>query len=403
MNGGTVGRRAQTSDGTFCSTCGSATEPTSELCMSCGQPLVGNVPGVKCPQCGRVVDEQEGRCPTCGADLPTMPPPTPGQGKSLLEELKAFRRKGRVESAGMEQVPTAMPEETEAALLAELESLWKMSEPFEQVVAARRKRLEQMDKLVAAARRRVRELESSGKPAEVREREELKKQVQEVLLERDEILKIEYGITEMERIYRNIITMQQKELRSKEDALKARHQGFRKEIGIRDQERQAIADKEKELGEREAGLREKIAELESKLKAAEAPPKPAPPASPGPDDSPEGPSVTREQWLAAQREIQESLLKLRGSEGEIILPTAGNVRDLRVRVNELEESLEKATEERTGLAAEIAALREAEEHAREVLKEVDELLGKLPDKDIKKFARSAAYKKYEELMQRLGL
>ncbi len=399
-----MARRAVTPDGTFCSSCGTAVEAGTGLCFSCGQPFEGEGPGTKCPQCGRVVDEQEAKCPTCGTALPE--PEAAPSGADLLDQLKAFRAQGRAETAQLEQVPSAMPEETEASLLAELESLWKLSEPFEQVVTARRKRLEQMDRLIAAARRRVREIEGSTNPTEVREREELKKQVQEITLERDEILKIEYGITEMERIYRNIITMQQKELRSKEDALRARLEGFRKEIGMRDAERTQLAGREKEFADREQELLGKIAELEERLKAA--PPRPGNPFEipPGTDSagSPhEVAGVTREQWLAAQKEIQESLMKLRGTQGEIVLPTATNVRDLRMRMTELEESLEKITEEKKQIEDQLAALKGIDEHVRDVLREVDELLGRLPDAEIKKFARSGAYKKYEELMDRLGL
>lgn len=394
-----MARRTQTPDGTFCSACGSAAEPAEALCGSCGTPFEGDAVGVRCPQCGRVVDERESTCPTCGMGLPRVlvdAIPT----RDLIDELRKFREQARRESGRLEQVPTAMPEETEAAFLAELESLWKMSEPFEQVVAARRKRLEQMDRLIAAARRRVRELEESANPAEVRERDELKRQVQEVLLERDEILKIEYGITEMDRIYRNIITMQQKELRSKEDALRARLEGFRKEIGLRDAERQSLAEREAELERREKELEAKVREAEARERD-DAGPRPGPSETTGPP--PEMPDVTREQWLAAQKEIQEALLKLRGSDGEIILPTATNVQSLRMRLTELEESLEKLTEEKNALERELEALRSAEEHARFVLKEVDELLAKLPDDEIKRFARSDAFKKYEQLMERLGL
>jgi len=386
-----MARRVLTHDGIFCSGCGSAVDAATSICLSCGQPFEGEGPGTKCPQCGRPVEVGVANCPVCGTALPQEAAPALPSAKELIAEIKAFRERGRVETGRLDQVPTAMPEETEAALLAELESLWKLSEPFEQVVTARRKRLEQMDRLIASARRRVRELEDSANPTEVREREELKRQVQEVLLERDEILKIEYGITEMERIYRNIITMQQKELRAKEDALKARLEGFRREIGMRDAERQALAERERDLEARERALTANLAAADAKRATSEPPP------APGAD------GVTREQWLAAQQEIQDALMQLRGRDGEIILPTAEGVRDLRVRVTELEEVLERATEEQNRLEQEVGALRAAEQQVRTVLQEVDDLLGKLPDEEIKRFARSEAFKRYEQLLERLGV
>ena len=387
-----MAQRIVVSDGALCSNCGTAVEPRSGLCFSCGQPFEGDVAGTNCPQCGRATAATEPRCTACGADLPRPEPPAPGvETTNILGEIAVFRQEGRAEVDRPEEIPSAVPEETEQTLLADLESLWKLSEPFEQVVLARRKRLEQMDRLVAGARRRVRELEESTAPAEVREREELKRQVQEILLERDEILKIEFGITEMERIYRNIITMQQKELRAKEDALKARLEGFRREIGMRDAERQALAERERDLEARERALTAKLAAADAKRATSEPPP------APGAD------GVTREQWLAAQQEIQDALMQLRGRDGEIILPTAEGVRDLRVRVTELEEVLERATEEQNRLEQEVGALRAAEQQVRTVLQEVDDLLGKLPDEEIKRFARSEAFKRYEQLLERLGV
>lgn len=293
-----------------------------------------------------------------------------------------------------------MAQESEAQLLAELESLWKLSEPFEQVVASRRKRLEQMDRLIAGARRRIRELEESELPEEVREREELKKQLAQVLQERDEILKIEYGITEMERIYRNIITLQQKELKTKEEALKSRLDGFRKEMKVREDELRELADREKGVVDRERLVEDREKAIASRLAAIgsqDRRPAPEPPAR-----HVEADGVTRAEWLAAQQEIQESLLNIRDADTGM-LPRASTVRDLQVRVNELEESIEKAVEERTRTARQLDELGTLQEEARQVLKVLDDLLGQLPDKLIREFARSEAFERYERLMKRLGL
>ena len=170
---------------------------------------------------------------------------------------------------------------------------------------------------------------------------------------------------------------------------------------MRDAERQALTDRERELERREQEVQARLAELEASgaRPAAEAP---SPEALPLPMPA-EPAGVTKEEWIAAQKEIQEALLKLRGTEGEIVLPTATNVRDLKVRVTDLEEAIEKIMEEKQRLEGEIDGLRSAEAHAREVLKEVDDLLGKLPEEEIRRFARSEAFKRYEALMEWLGL
>jgi hypothetical protein len=72
-------------------------------------------------------------------------------------------------------------------------------------------------------------------------------------------------------------------------------------------------------------------------------------------------------------------------------------------VTELEEAIEKIIDEKQKLEGEIGDMRGAEAHVREVLKEVDDLLGKLPEEEIRRFARSEAFKRYEKLMERLDL
>ena len=411
----TMSLRIKTQAGGFCSSCGVSSESVKDLCVGCGQPFEAEVPGFVCSRCGHVVEAGPERCPMCNLELPAataapltergLPPPfVPAAGPpseplkdTVLGKFLEYREKSRAEGAKLDKHITSVPEESEAQLLAELESLWKLSEPFEQVVTSRRKRLEQMDRLIAGARRRIRELEESEVPEEVREREELKKQLAQVLQERDEILKIEFGITEMERIYRNIITLQQKELKSKEESLKARLEGFRKEIQLRDQERRELADREKELTERERELAKREKAIGEKI-VEKGEVRPAAPDRAEPD------GVTRAEWLRAQKDIQESLLKLRETEGEApLLPRASSVRDLQVRVSELEEILEKTVEEKARTERELKDLRAAEDGMREVLRVLDELLGQLPDKTIREFAHSKAYESYEELMNRLGL
>ncbi len=411
----TMALRIKTQAGRFCSSCGVAAESVMELCVGCGQPFEGEVAGLVCARCGHAVESGAERCPMCNLELPRpapdenrlLPPPivpVPERppDETLIGKFREYQEQSRADGVRLSHEVSALPEQSEAQLLAELESLWKLSEPFEQVVTSRRKRLEQMDRLIAGARRRIRELEESELPEEVREREELKKQLAQVLQERDEILKIEYGITEMERIYRNIITLQQKELKTKEEALKARLEGFRKEIEVGKKERQEIEgrereilDKERQLDHREKTIAARIAEID----AHERRPAPEPHAN-----RREADGVTREEWLEAQREIQQSLMNIRGGEGETpMLPRASNVRDLQVRVSELEEYIEKTVEAKTRSERDLEEVRRAEDEARIVLKVLDDLLGQLPDKTIKEFARSEAFERYEQLMKRLGL
>src|SRR5207247_2974816 len=84
------------------------------------------------------------------------------------------------------------------------ESLWKLAEPFDRMLERRKRRLEQMDALIGRARGRIKGLESSTNPLEIRERDELKRQIEELLLEKEDILKIEEGIASLSDAYRDI-------------------------------------------------------------------------------------------------------------------------------------------------------------------------------------------------------
>lgn len=147
--------RIRTQAGRFCSSCGVAAEAAIDLCIGCGQPFESDVIGFVCSLCGHAVEATAERCPMCNLELPHAPPEA---GRSLPPPIGPMLQAAPERSApaadpvgeGTTKVQTApaekrdevatLPEESDAQLLAELESLWKLSEPFEQVVASRRKR-----------------------------------------------------------------------------------------------------------------------------------------------------------------------------------------------------------------------------------------------------------------------
>src|SRR5256886_9684529 len=94
------------------------------------------------------------------------------------------------------------------------ESLWKLAEPFDRMLERRKQRLEQMEALIERAQARIKTLEGSEDPENVKEREDLKRQIEKLLLEKEEILKIEMGHTDTESTHRNILQLQQGELQA---------------------------------------------------------------------------------------------------------------------------------------------------------------------------------------------
>ncbi len=84
-------------------------------------------------------------------------------------------------------------------------------------------------------------------------------------------------------------------------------------------------------------------------------------------------------------------------------PAAQELTDLKDRVTQMEEQLEKLQVEKAELANEQKELREFRESIKMVMKDLDELLGELPDDKIRKFAKSNRFATYEKIMDELEL
>src|SRR2546430_3600181 len=98
----------------------------------------------------------------------------------------------------------------------------------------RKHRLEQMEALIERAQTRIKAVGSSAARAEVQEREELKRQIETLLLEKEDIRKLEEGLVDMETTYRNILRMQKEELKARETSLRGRIAAFRHELESRE-------------------------------------------------------------------------------------------------------------------------------------------------------------------------
>jgi len=399
--------KALTLDNAFCSSCGSQVDPFSDVCKGCGQPFEGKFDAFLCPACGTILPLKASKCDKCGLKFKILAPLRKGEDdflSTLLEWKKSksgMEVKAEAKEESFKRVGSSLQGEGEV-------ELWKLSEPLERVIRSRRKRLEQVDWLLSQAKRRIKELEESKNPLEIREREELERQVQEILAERENIVKIEEGIAEMERIYRNILAVQEAELKEKRKGLRVRLDAFKSDMEKREAEKNAIRMREEELNRREEELRtrierieererqlcEKEEELRETIKIIEE--------RRERDASSKIGGIPKEKWLEAQRQIQKELLKLRGGEFKVET-TNQTVRDLNLRISELEEEIEKILEEKAGLEREREELKKLDEETRKVLKIMDDLLEKLPDKEIRKFAESEDFKLYEKVLSKYNL
>ncbi len=406
----------------YCSECGAETLPDAASCARCGQPFEGTLQAVLCPICNSINAADGTECANCNAKFPepgSGGPPRGAAQESPEEEylrriLQLSREKARSrgasdlgpESAAAEAGPGSLPESDRAEGAMD-ESLWKLAEPFDRMLERRKQRLEQMEALLGRARSRIQALEPSDKPADVREREELKRQIEELLLEKEDILRLEEGLMDMEKTYRNILRMQKDELKARETSLRGRISAFRQELESREKafgqlkERESdivrredefrtvmnrVQEREREMEKREELLRDKARLLDERhhaLTEAEV-------------------DLERRRWDLEQK-VSAGRGTSKGEPTTVTIKSDQELGELKNRLVQLEEQMERLMEERNALMQQQKELLGLKDELKVVMKDLDELLGDLPSEKIKKFAKSEKYARYEEILDRLQL
>ncbi len=177
----------------------------------------------------------------------------------------------------------------------------------------------------------------------------LEKKEQERLNYLEKIRKVQVAFSELLESYHEF-------MKNKEVSLKGKIEEFQKDVERRKLQAKMLLEKEKELLEREHRLREKEKLLDKELASIESS-----------ASRLEGEGISKEEWMAAQREIQEKLYKIR------------------------EEVIKKRD------------ISEKEKLVRDVLMILDNLLEKLPDEVIEEFAMSQDFELYRKVMEMYGL
>src|SRR2546427_7823273 len=399
----------------YCSECGAETPPDAKTCARCGEPFEGTMQAVLCPICNSLMPAASTECLKCNGSVPEAGlDEAPATGPESPEEAelrkiwqlsreKARNRGGSGPGAGGE--PASFLETDRAEGEGE-ESLWKLAEPFDRMLERRKRRLEQMEALIERAQGRIKALESSADPAEVQEREELKTQIETLLLEKEDILKLEEGLVDMETTYRNILRMQKEELKARETSLRGRIAAFRHELESREKafgqlkERESdfvrredefrtvmnrVHEREREIEKREELMRDKARLLDERhhaLSEAEV-------------------DLDRRRWELEQ--------KISGRPPSKEDPTPVTIKSdqelgaLQSRMVQLEEQMERLAEERNQLMEQQKELLNLKGELKVVMKDIDELLGDLPKDKIRKFAKSEKFALYEKLLEQLQL
>lgn len=422
--------RFRTEDGSsFCSSCNSQIEGTAVSCPNCGKQFFGEKGAGRCPSCGAANLLGSISCVKCGKMIspkpvepnpPKEPPPeaTPSTDQTETqaeeeqeEEPKEEPKEEPVEEPKEEPKAETVEEQPNKTELEDVkrrrQSLWELSEPFEKVIRSRRRRLAKINALLVRAKERLAEIkgDESGEVGE--ERAELEEQIALIVEEKEEIVRIEEGIAEMERIYRNLLALQEAELKKKQEALQIRLHSFEEEIEKRDQERIGLKSKEDELRAKEADLQRRVVEFEQReltLKNQEK-------------ELKDKLRVLRKEELEIMKKkfMGESAVpsqkgwpeKEGGVEATLVGESQGAAsgkpsekeKELNLRITELKSELDKVTGEREKLKETNQSLSGNTREVKRLLKILDDLLEKLPDEEIKRFADSEDFRLYEKILE----
>jgi len=416
-----MAQRALTpSKAAYCSECGAETSLDATACGRCGQAFEGSMQAVFCPICNSINPAEATECVNCSAKFPepgsvgTSAPLSPDasspEEEYLRRVLQLSREKMKTRGEGGSDLSAGEGGELASSLEGggEMEeSLWKLSEPFDRMLGRRRRRLEQMDALIERAKGRIKGLDKSANPLEVRERDELKRQVEELLLEKEDILKLEEGLVNMENTYRNILRMQQDELKARESSLRSRVDAVRHELESREKsfgqlkERESdivrredefrsvmnrVHERERDLEKRDELLRDKARLLDERhhaLTEAEV-------------------DLERKRWDLEKNGQTGGSPPVR-REKMITVRSDADLGELKNRMVQLEEQMERLMAERNDLIEKQKELMRLKDDLKIVMKDVDELLGNLPADKIRTFAQSKQFELYEKILERLEL
>ncbi len=415
--------RLRTEDGTtYCSSCNTKVEGLASNCPNCGKSFDTNQDATRCASCGVPNLPGSISCLKCGKMLRAA---TPEKQTPPPEPPKEEPQPPPLEEKPAEVVPTPPPseqihsdrpqepieeenEETKKDLEAtkrRTQSLWELSEPFEKVIRSRRRRLAKINYLLEMTKEKLEALEEDQTPEDEAERAKLKHQVEEIMGEKEEIVNIEEGIAEMERIYRNLLALQETELQKKQDALRSRLQTFEEKVEEWTQERNGFRSREDNLKTRETEIQRRLQEIEQRELGILGREKQL--KDKMRDLRREELDIMKMKFTGDSSSLQTKrgwVKKGDGTEAEVVpVDSSGgpspDQEEINRRINELEKQVKKAVEEGENLKAVNETFTKNQVELKRILKILDDLLEKLPDNEIKKFADSEDFKLYEKVLE----
>ncbi len=459
-----MAQRGHTKDGKiYCSGCGSVTEPGMTRCEQCGETLDGDFDAMVCPYCATIVKSDSGNCASCGLKFVTEKESRTKEDDEFLSKLLEWGKKleaKRIQEDKQETekatstlkdligitASTPLQEETIMGIKRSAEereefekredSIQKMAQPLRKALDLRKESLDELERKYKNLQDELQNLSEEDLDSE-KKRSNLERQLAEITLERNSILKLEENISNMDQAYRQLMKKHSAEIKEKEENLNSRLKAFKTEMERREKEKERLKAREdflekkemeltsriESLKEREGSLkktedrmREEIAALETERKGLGELKIPVAGITVAKGkwlvDGQELANVLRkskklrEDWWDEQRKIQEAVSAGEAPES-IVAESEGRIdgkeAELKQRISELEKRLAEAVSEERSIRAEEKDIISDMAKLKKVLKVLDDLLENLPDDLVARFAKSKDYREYEELMDELGL
>lgn len=423
-----------------CSTCYEPVDIKAASCSICGSRLEGTSEAHKCSACDKLVGVEEEVCPLCNERIASKGetgesiPPTlrmDGDDEVFLKKLLTWTQGGEMPRPDtvedrkerdqamkvLRSITVVEPDESMEEQVKEIKEtaeereelerrrrqLLKLGKPFETILERNIINVNLLDKELDEVDIELTGLKGKkGKEADSK-REKLRFRKGELQTKKDTLLAYEENILMIGGAYRRLLEIHQEELYKIEAELKKRVGAFQKEVGRRKKQKERLKKMEESLDKREEELSNRFLEFKKR----------------------------ENEILAKEDTVSRAMEELKNREKEIARmqasAPAGTSPDMHVMgdegFKEVEEDLKEREAEIVALKEDIDGLRNSitekdkeieslkanesefsvDEETRNLLQILDELLEKLPEKVVDKFARSDDYLLYERVLEKYKL
>ncbi|UCE39450.1 MAG: zinc ribbon domain-containing protein [Thermoplasmata archaeon] len=466
-----------------CSNCYQTIEPNATFCESCDTMLDGEMEAKSCPSCETLISMEANVCPICNEKVAENPneagqPVTTQLAKEdeeFLVKVMSWAKSWDVASPDteedvqereramkvLESIATIEPDETIEDHIKDIDEtsmekedfevrrkqLMKLGKPFETLLERNVANMNIIDKEINDKMEELKKLEGGEGKENEDARNHLERRIKILQKKKQAMISYESNILMIGGAYRSILGAHQNELLRIEADLKKRVDAFQKEVERRKKQKDKLRGREEALDRREEELSHRFLDLKSReneiraieekilrsqkdletrqeeLKTWESEIESNRNSQAQANvDSTKSNETLKEEWLAAQKQFQADLFKMKDEVIEAekdmqkIDSLDNDIKNLENNLEEKEKELNTVASKLEELKAmiiekdkEIEKLKEVgpgfnvDEETRKILKILDDLLELLPEEVVDKFAKSNDYLLYEKVLEKYKL